>query len=107
MSSVMSVSKPATDPAPSGRDREERPGEVDGGRIMMHGSQQLDAAATLPPKYPSAGSSGESRIDEQLLDDYRHGDNAAFARLVDRYQRELFHFLVRFLGNRSSAEDVF
>lgn len=45
--------------------------------------------------------------DEQLLADYRTGDKSAFARLVDRYQRELYHFLVRFLGNRASAEDVF
>lgn len=49
----------------------------------------------------------ETRTDEQLLDDYRHGDKAAFAGLVNRYQRELYHFLVRFLGNRASAEDVF
>ena len=47
------------------------------------------------------------RLDEQLLDDYRHGDSAAFGQLVSRYQRELYHFLVRFLGNRASAEDVF
>ena len=25
----------------------------------------------------------------------------------NRYQRELYHFLMRFLGNRASAEDVF
>jgi RNA polymerase sigma-70 factor, ECF subfamily len=45
--------------------------------------------------------------DEQLLANYRGGDKAAFAQLVNRYQRELYHFLVRFLGNRASAEDVF
>lgn len=45
--------------------------------------------------------------DEQLIDRYRHGDRAGFASLVDRYQRELFHFLVRFLGDRAAAEDVF
>src|SRR6476619_6891427 len=37
----------------------------------------------------------------------RLGDKPAFAALVSRYQRELYHFLVRFLGNRASAEDVF
>jgi len=47
------------------------------------------------------------RTDEQLLDDYRHGDKSAFGQLVGRYQRELYHFLVRFLGNRAAAEDVF
>ena len=49
----------------------------------------------------------EGPSDEQLLDAYRHGDKAGFAQLVERYQRELFHFLVRFLGDRAAAEDVF
>src|SRR3954471_16738281 len=31
----------------------------------------------------------------------------SFSQLVERYQRELFHFLVRFLGDRAAAEDVF
>jgi len=45
--------------------------------------------------------------DEQLLASYRQGDKPSFAALVARYQRELYHFLVRFLGNRAAAEDVF
>jgi RNA polymerase sigma-70 factor, ECF subfamily len=45
--------------------------------------------------------------DEQLLLSYRQGNRASFATLVSRYQRELFHFLVRFLGDRAAAEDVF
>jgi RNA polymerase sigma-70 factor (ECF subfamily) len=52
------------------------------------------------------GSSNDY-TDEQLLSDYRKGDRSAFTALVARYQRELYHFLVRFLGNRASAEDVF
>ena len=47
------------------------------------------------------------RSDEQLLADYRQGDRAGFAALVERYKRELFHFLVRFLGDRAAAEDIF
>src|SRR5438094_661112 len=47
------------------------------------------------------------RTDEDLLAAYRHGDRGSFAKLVARYQRELFHFLVRFLGDRAAAEDVF
>ena len=45
--------------------------------------------------------------DERLLELYLNGDLPAFKLLVERYQRELYHFLVRFLGNRASAEDVF
>jgi RNA polymerase sigma-70 factor (ECF subfamily) len=39
--------------------------------------------------------------------DYRAGDRGAFEQLAARYERELYHFLVRFLGNRAAAEDVF
>jgi RNA polymerase sigma-70 factor (ECF subfamily) len=49
----------------------------------------------------------ESSSDEALLEQYRKGDKGGFAQLVERYQRELFHFLVRFLGDRAAAEDVF
>src|SRR5437764_13365540 len=61
---------------------------------------------------PSAISRGPdaatgARTDEQLLEAYRFGERASFSQLVDRYQRELFHFLVRFLGDRAAAEDVF
>jgi RNA polymerase sigma-70 factor, ECF subfamily len=45
--------------------------------------------------------------DEQLLASYRAGDRTSFSRLVERYQRELFHFLIRFVGDRSAAEDIF
>jgi RNA polymerase sigma-70 factor, ECF subfamily len=56
-----------------------------------------------------AGPAPEAQTssDEQLLGSYRDGDRHAFAELVNRYQRELFHFLVRFLGDRAAAEDVF
>jgi RNA polymerase sigma-70 factor, ECF subfamily len=47
------------------------------------------------------------KTDEDLLSAYRSGDRTSFATLVERYQRELFHFLVRFLGDRAAAEDIF
>src|SRR5580698_3869871 len=47
------------------------------------------------------------RTDEELFAAYRRGDRASFQQLVERYQRELFHFLVRFLGDRAAAEDIF
>ena len=70
------------------------------------------------PARNGAGSSGVSnpvhapgayadRTDEQLLERYLNGDLPAFQQLVERYQRELYHFLVRFLGDRAAAEDVF
>ncbi len=47
------------------------------------------------------------RTDEQLLALTIDGDRDAFATLVERYRNELLHFLIRFLGSRSAAEDVF
>jgi RNA polymerase sigma-70 factor (ECF subfamily) len=56
---------------------------------------------------PRTHDGPNERSDEQLLAAYRHGDRASFATLVTRYERELYHFLVRFLGDRAAAEDVF
>lgn len=83
----------------------------------------MTPAAPLPrlclaPSPRDGGSSGVSnptagtgpyadRTDEQLLELYLNGTLPAFEALVERYQRELYHFLVRFLGDRAAAEDVF
>ncbi|MCL2647484.1 MAG: sigma-70 family RNA polymerase sigma factor [Phycisphaerales bacterium] len=45
--------------------------------------------------------------DEQLLADYTHGNQQAFATLVMRYQPELFAFLYRFVSDSAIAEDLF
>jgi len=45
--------------------------------------------------------------DEQLVERFRDGQTPAFELLVKRYRHELFHFLIRFVGNRASAEDIF
>lgn len=77
-------------------------------------ADQAGSTVNYPPPGAVAVSGAPSLVqpsavvtDEQLLSDYRHGDKKAFADLVARYQRELYHFLVRFLGNRAAAEDVF
>jgi RNA polymerase sigma-70 factor (ECF subfamily) len=66
------------------------------------GGRKEAAGSERPPRVPPG-----QPTDEQLLARYREGDAAAFSQLVERYQRELFHFLVRFLGDRAAAEDVF
>ena len=46
--------------------------------------------------------------DEQLILDYRRtGDRELYAQLVYRYERELYSYLRRYLGNAEMAEDVF
>lgn len=61
-----------------------------------------------PKPVPSPGDIASDHLtDEQLIESYHEGNTGGFARLVQRYERELFHFLVRFLGDRSAAEDVF
>ena len=50
----------------------------------------------------------DGRSDEELLLEYRTTEDAAvFTELVSRYQRELFNYLRRFLGDTAKAEDVF
>ncbi len=55
---------------------------------------------------PLAGNRTDA-TDEQLIDRYRVGDHESFTALIQRYQTELFHFLIRFTGRRATAEDVF
>jgi RNA polymerase sigma-70 factor (ECF subfamily) len=45
--------------------------------------------------------------DEELLLRFRAGQSGAFAVLVRRYERELYGYLRRYLGDASLAEDVF
>jgi RNA polymerase sigma-70 factor (ECF subfamily) len=68
------------------------------------GSNDRDPVKIL---HQTSAAHRQERTDEQLLAAYREGDVPSFAALVSRYQRELFHFLVRFVGDRASAEDVF
>src|SRR5262245_5594819 len=90
MSGLSHQSSGANDPGPNGPDNLAV-------ATVAQGTSNLAASAM----------NREQRTDEQLLADYRAGDKQSFATLVSRYQRELFHFLVRFLGDRAAAEDVF
>jgi len=47
------------------------------------------------------------RTDEELLTAHIEGDSGAFSELMDRYKNDLLHFLIRFVGSRAAAEDVF
>ncbi len=76
-------------------------------------SQGSDAGRSFIAPHQSQSSMAHGRLmpgqtaDEQLLEEYRQGDVQSFSRLIERYERELFHFLVRFLGDRAAAEDIF
>jgi RNA polymerase sigma-70 factor, ECF subfamily len=45
--------------------------------------------------------------DEDLLSRFRKGQREVFGTLVRRYQRELYGYLRRYLGNADLADDVF
>jgi RNA polymerase sigma-70 factor (ECF subfamily) len=45
--------------------------------------------------------------DEELLARFQRGQREAFGLLVKRYERELYGYLCRYLGDASLAEDVF
>ncbi len=48
----------------------------------------------------------ETRSDEQLLADHITGASGAFDCLVNRYARELYGFLCRFVSDNNAAEDL-
>jgi len=46
--------------------------------------------------------------DEELMGGYREdGQAALFNELVHRYERELYRYLARYLGDQTAAEDIF
>ena len=45
--------------------------------------------------------------DAHLVRDYLTGKDRAFEKLFKRYERPLFSFIFRFVGDRQSAEDMF
>lgn len=49
----------------------------------------------------------EQQTDEELLEDLRAGNSDAFGPLVRRYERELYGYLRRYLGDAELAQDVF
>jgi len=92
--------------APASRPpRHVKDGKDSGGGANGNGHGSGAGNSAVDDRMRNAAANGKT--DEQLLDGYRHGDRQGFSDLVGRYQRELYHFLVRFLGNRASAEDVF
>jgi RNA polymerase sigma-70 factor (ECF subfamily) len=76
-------------------------------RAHKHNGGVAVEAHARPASLLGTSSPPEVRTDEQLLLAYQQGDKPSFRLLMERYQRELFHFLVRFLGDRAAAEDVF
>ncbi len=65
---------------------------------------------TIAPKRTSlpVSTTWSDMTDEELLLAYRTGGNRqAFAELVQRYERELYNYLRRFLGDAAMAEDAF
>ncbi len=49
----------------------------------------------------------DRRTDEELVEDYLDGDVASFRVLIDRFHDPLLRFLIRLMGGRAAAEDVF
>ncbi len=70
--------------------------------------QKMPRLIDTPHSTPTHQESWSSWSDEDLLLHYRDSrDRTAFAELVRRYERELFNYLRRHLGDNSLAEDVF
>ena len=45
-------------------------------------------------------------LDDELMERYRAGDEAAFTLLVRRHQQPLINFIARYINDRDSAEDL-
>jgi RNA polymerase sigma-70 factor, ECF subfamily len=64
--------------------------------------------STIKPADATSCSRPARRTDEELLLEYRErGSRDAFSELVHRYERELYSYLRRYLGDERLAEDTF
>lgn len=77
---------------------------LDGAKMMLGEMAQTGERAHV---FDEPEISVQQPSDESLLQAYIDGDRAAFQQLMSRYSNELLHFLTRFLGSRTAAEDVF
>ncbi len=78
------------------QDRTSRTGKAGANAMTQAASQPR---TVLPPVDPT---------DEELLLRYRDlGDVEAFETLVHRYERPIYHYLLRYLRNATLAEEVF
>ena len=63
---------------------------------------QLNQATVAPP--PESGDVS----DESIIAQYRHtGDRGLYETLIRRYEREIYSYLRRYIGNAEMAEDAF
>lgn len=73
----------------------------------LYGAYQRKCSSISPPSSNAAPPLAELS-DEELLLKYRaQEDRRAFSELVKRYERELYSYLQRYLGDATLAEDVF
>jgi RNA polymerase sigma-70 factor (ECF subfamily) len=65
-------------------------------------------SSTLVARSTASSTQWSDLSDEQLLDRYRQTQSRqVFAELVGRYERELYSYLRRYLGDATLAEDAF
>lgn len=57
-------------------------------------------------KHLKKSGSGMNRSDEHLLELALHGDGACFGELAERWQRKIFSFVCRYVGNVEEAQDL-
>lgn len=68
----------------------------------------MNAARLELPDAEQDRQSASRTTDESLLLDYvQNGNRASFEQLVHRFEREIFNYLRRYLGDEHLAEDAF
>jgi RNA polymerase sigma-70 factor, ECF subfamily len=58
-------------------------------------------------KLQNTARAGHKLTDEELMKLYKKGDNNAFRIIMSRYQKPVYNFLYRLLGNSELAEEAF
>ena len=64
------------------------------------------AGAPQPATYEAGAGVQEGQTDAEIMLQVKHGDDSAFAYLVQKYRRPMLSFMFRMAHNASAAEDL-
>src|ERR1700737_4195626 len=64
------------------------------------------AGAPQPATYEAGAGVAEGQTDAEIMLQVKHGDDSAFAYLVQKYRRPMLSFMFRMAHNASAAEDL-
>jgi RNA polymerase sigma-70 factor (ECF subfamily) len=76
------------------------------GTVMTHSRGPTAAAITPSHAHPEHSAMLHDEADEDLMVQYQQGEVRAFEILLGRHRKPVFNFILRYVGDKETAEDL-